>query len=198
MNETLAALRDRFQSILPRIERHATIYFRNLKCPAKKADAIAEAVALAWKWFTQLAERGKDATQFPMVLASFATRAVNNGRRVTGQLKSQDAMNPLAQQRHGFVVGKLPDCSTLIGSPLEEALHDNTRTPPPDAAAFRCDFPAWLTTRSERDRRIICEMVLNHRTTDLARRFGVGPGRISQLRAEYHFDWLRFCGELLN
>lgn len=46
MNERLAALRDRFQSILPRIERHATIYFRNLKCPAKKDDAIAEMVAL--------------------------------------------------------------------------------------------------------------------------------------------------------
>lgn len=107
-------------------------------------------------------------------------------------------MNEKAQQRRGFVVGKLPDYSTLMGSPLEEALQDNTRTPPPDAAAFRCDFPSWLTTRTDRDRRIIGEMVLNHRTTDLARRFGVGPGRISQLRAEYQFDWLRFCGELPN
>lgn len=72
----------------------------------------------------------------------------------------------------------------------------DTRTPSLTAAAFRCDFPAWLTTRTERDRRIISEMVPNHRTVDLARRFGVGPGRISQLRAEYQFDRLRFCGEL--
>lgn len=198
MNQTVSALRDRFQSILPRIERHATIYFRNLKCPAKKADAIAESVALAWKWFVQLAERGKDATQFPAVLASFATRAVNSGRRVTGQLKPRDVMSEKAQQRHGFAVGKLPDYSTLDGNPLDEALHDNTRTPPADAAAFRCDFPSWLTTRTERDRRIIGEMVLSHRTSDLARRFGTSPGRISQLRSEYHLDWLRFCGELPN
>lgn len=195
MNDPMSALRDRFERILPRIERHATIYFRDLKCPAKKADAIAEAVALTWKWFVRLAERGKDATQFPMVLANFAAKHVRSGRRVCGQEKAHDAMSPNAQQRHGFAVGKLPDYSTLDGNSLQEALFDNTRTPPPDAAAFRIDFPAWLATRTERDRRIIEQLGMSERTGIVARRFGVADGRISQLRNEYRIDWIRFCGD---
>ena len=50
-------------------------------------------------------------------------------------------LSPLAQQRKGFTVGKLPDYGTLNGTPLEEALHDNTRSPVPEQVCFRLDFP---------------------------------------------------------
>jgi hypothetical protein len=186
------SLHDRFLRLLPRIERHGRVYFRHVQCRQKKADYIAEMIALCWKWMLRLETQGKDGFQFPTALATYAAKQVKSGRRVCGQEKAKDAMSPTAQQRHGFVVGKLPDYSTLDGNPLAEALHDNTRTPPPDAAAFRIDFPAWLATRTERDRRIIEQMGLNHRTSDLARRFGVVPGRISQLRREYQEDWTRF------
>jgi hypothetical protein len=36
----LAALHAAFLSILPRVELHAQIYFRGLKCPHRKADAV--------------------------------------------------------------------------------------------------------------------------------------------------------------
>ena len=42
-------------------------------------------------------------------------------------------LSNLAQQPDNFSVEKLPE----LGSPLAEALQDNTVTPPPDAAAFR-------------------------------------------------------------
>jgi hypothetical protein len=35
--------------LLPAIETHARIYFRHLRCPGRKEDAVAEAVALSWK-----------------------------------------------------------------------------------------------------------------------------------------------------
>ena len=38
-------------------------------------------------------------------------------------------------------------------------------------------------------------MMAGQRTLDLSRRYGISPGRISQLRREYHSDWLRFCGD---
>ncbi len=69
-------------------------------------------------------------------------------------------------------------------------------TPPDEQAAFRIDFPAWLSTRTERDRRIINDMVVGERTQHLARRFGISPARISQLRREYHDDWRRFTDEV--
>ena len=87
-------LRTRFLSILPRIKTHARIYFRHVKCYHKKADCISETMALAWKWFVRLAEKGKDATQFPSTLASYAARAVRSGRRMkTGRSSRVDSSN---------------------------------------------------------------------------------------------------------
>jgi hypothetical protein len=42
--------------ILPRLEAHGRIYFRHIKCPHRKEDAIQEMVGLAWKWHIRLAE----------------------------------------------------------------------------------------------------------------------------------------------
>src|SRR5262249_47552333 len=58
-----------FLAILPRIQLHAQIVFRHEKCPDKRSDAVAEAVALAWHWFVRLSQQGKDATLFVAALA---------------------------------------------------------------------------------------------------------------------------------
>ena len=192
---SLADLQARFLQIRDRIETHARIYFRQVKCWFKKADLIAETIALSWKWFRRLAQKGRDATEFASALAAYAARAVRCGRRITRQLKPKDVLSKVARQRHGFCVGKLPDFSTLDTNPLQEALIDNTRSPVPEQVMFRLDFPSWLTTRTERDRRIIGDMMAGQRTLYLSRRYGISPGRISQLRREYHDDWQRFCGE---
>jgi hypothetical protein len=185
-------LHTRFLSILPRIEKHAHVYFRHVRCKEHKADLVAEVVALAWKWFVRLAERSKDATQFPSTLASYAARAVKSGRRVTGQIPPKDILSERAQQRHHFCVGKLPDFSTESTNPLAEALADNTVSPVPDQVQFRCDFPAWTRSRCQRDRRLIHVMATGERTKVLARRFRISQARVSQLRRQFHDDYERF------
>lgn len=181
-----------FLSMLPRIELHGRVAFRHVKCPQHKADAIADMVALAWKWYCRLVERGKDPSSFVSTLASFAARAVHSGRRVTGQLKPKDVMSERAQAKHGFTISTLPDFSTLGTNPLAEALEDNRRSPVPDQVAFRFDFPAWLKSRPRRDRRIIQQMGMGERTSELSRRFGLSPARVSQLRREFACDWEQF------
>ena len=192
---SLYALHARFLLILPRIELHGRVYFRHLRCPHRRQDAIAEMVALCWKWFVRLDGRGRDATRFPSALATFAARAVRSGRRLAGMDRSKDVLSPLAQQRRGFAVGKLPDCSTLDGSPLDEALHDNTRTPPDEQCAFRIDFPAWRATHAERDRRLLDDLMLGERTLDVAGKYGLSPGRVSQLRRQFLLGWRRYVSE---
>src|SRR5262249_41468738 len=187
-------LQVRFLSILPRIELHGRICFRFVRCPALRADAVAEVVALAWKWHLGLAERGKDATLFPSALATFAARAGKAGRGVCGGERARDGLSPPAHRKQQIIVERLPDFSTLGGNPLEEALVDNTQTPPPEQAAFRLDFPAWLKTRSERDRRLAEDLMRGERTQDVSSKFGLSPARISQLRRDFHADWERFCG----
>ena len=45
---SLADLQARFLQVRDRIETHARIYFRHVKCWFRKADLVAETIALAW------------------------------------------------------------------------------------------------------------------------------------------------------
>jgi hypothetical protein len=151
-------------------------------------------VALSWKWYLHLTRLGKDPCQFPSALARYAARAVRAGRRLCGQEPTRDALSPLAQQRHGFVTQRLPAFDTgRDDNPVLEALQDNTVTPPPDQAAFRQDFPAWRAAYADRDRRLIDDLMAGERTGDLARKYGLSPGRISQKRCQFRLDWQRLC-----
>jgi hypothetical protein len=109
--------------------------------------------------------------------------------------RARDALSPQARQRHGFAVAKLPDYSTLDGSPLHEALHDTTKSPPDEQCAFRIDFPAWRATHTKRDRGIIDALLVGGRTSEVAGKYGLSPGRVSQLRREFLLDWRRYCDE---
>jgi hypothetical protein len=195
-------LHTRFLAILPRIELHARISFRDVKCAGQKADCIAETIALCWKWFRRLAERGQDAQEFVSALAGYATRAVRSGRRLCGQLPINDVLSELAQLRHGFKVRPLPSstptssevrCSTIhsqqVFDTYAERLRDNTVTPPPDAAAFRIDFPQFLNSLIDRDRQLAEYLSLGHQAMKAADRFGLSPGRVTQLRQR----WRKEC-----
>lgn len=190
---SLEQLHARFLSILGRIRTHLRIYFRHIACHFKRADLVSEGIALAWKWFVRLVEKGKRPEGFVSMIATYAAKAVKSGRRVCGQLKPKDVLSERAQQRKGFTVGKLPDYSTLSDNPLQAALTDNTVSPVIDQVQFRCDFPAWTKSRCRRDRRLIHDMATGERTQDLARRFHLSQARVSQLRREFKDDYDRFC-----
>ena len=205
---TSASLHETFMAVLPKIETHASIAFRHIKCPATRADKIAETIALGWKWFVRLHERGKDINEFVMHFVALVARAVKSGRRVAGMAKAKDLMNERCQARHGFKVEALPTSprasyEARYSKPhgqqdydaFEERLADNVITPPPDAAAFRIDFPVWRGTWSERDRRLIDLLMLDTPTKEAASLFGVSPGRVSQKRLQFHEDWRQYQGE---
>jgi FixJ family two-component response regulator len=78
---------------------------------------------------------------------------------------------------------------------FEERLRDNRTTPILNQVQFKIDFRAWLATLTPREHRLIRAMASNERTKDIARQFGVSPGRVSQLRREFKQDWERFCSD---
>ena len=65
-----------------------------------------------------------------------------------------------------------------------------------EQVCFRLDFPAWRASRTERDRRILDDLMVGERTLEVAGKYGLSPGRVSQLRREFLADWHRFCGDL--
>jgi hypothetical protein len=187
------ALHEGFLALLPRIVVHARFCFRHMRCPHQKEDAIAEAIALAWRWYLRLAERGKDAAGFPSALAVFAARRVRGGRRLCRKESSKDVLTRSAQVRHGFTVAPLPPGSRLGDNVFDQALRDNMQTPVPEQVCFRCDFPSWHGTRSDRDRRLIDDLMIGGRTGEVASKHGLSPARVAQLRREFRDDWEQFC-----
>ena len=204
-SDQLADLHTRFLVLLPTIETHGRFFFRHLK-PHRKEEAVQEMLALAWVRFLRLAQRGKDAHDFLATFNDFLARAVSNGRRLMGSEKAKDAMCARSQKRRGFKVEALPLAtrashkslySTVRGQKehdaFEERLCDNTLTPVPDQAAFRIDWSAWRQTQSERDCRIIDDLMMGERSLDVSRKHGLSPARISQLRRQLRDDWHEFC-----
>jgi hypothetical protein len=203
--DQLTDLHAKFLVLLPKIETHGRIYFRHLK-GNRKEEALQEMRSLAWSWFLRLVQRGKDVFEFLTTFSDFLVRAVSNGRRLLGFEKAKDVMSTMTQKRRGFKVEPLPVTtqssyesrhSIVHGQQeqdvFEERLGDNSITPVPDQAAFRIDWPAWTQTQSERDRRIIDELMAGERTFDVGRRHGLSPARISQMRRKLRDDWEAFC-----
>jgi hypothetical protein len=208
IERNLDALHHHFLQILPRIETHAQVYFRHLRCPGRREDAIAETVAVSWKWFLRLNEQGKNVDEFVSTLATYAARHVRSGRRLCGQERARDALSKLAQRRHGFCVEPLApstrrDQESIYSDPhgqrlmdaYEERLRNNTQTPVADQAAFRVDYPEWLAQLGPRSREIAADMMLDFSTNELAQKHKLTAGRISQMRREFCRDWRRFHGE---
>jgi hypothetical protein len=203
-----AAIHAQFLTLLPRLHTHGQIFFRHLKCADQKQDAIQEMVALAWKWFLRLHQRGKDVASFPRVFIFLVARAVQNDRKLCGQAKAKDVLNRATQRRYGFTVFSLlgskrrsfANINALVHGQqeldaYEDRLRDNTFTPPPDAAAFRLDFPQFLGDLPARDRQMAMFLSLGHSAKKAAEKFSLSQGRVTQLRQQWCREWQRGQGE---
>ena len=174
---------------MPAIVRQARHAFRGLPAEARE-DAIQEVVANCLVAFVRLAELGKVELAYPSALARYAVAQFRAGRRVGNSWRLRDAYSA-----HG------PSLQH-IGSPRDqrhgwrEQLVDSRAMSVPDLAAFRIDFPAWLATLTDRDRWVALQLGNGERTMDVASRFGLSCGRVSQLRHEMERSWHEFHGEL--
>jgi DNA-directed RNA polymerase specialized sigma24 family protein len=187
-----------FLKILPKIVKQARFSFRGYRCLADRDDAVQETVAIAWKWYVRLAQRGKNAAAFPTVLASYAVRHVRGGRRLCGSGDGRGGLEPAAIKRHDLAFQMLKDLARFHGEVWKETLQDNTRSSPGDSAAFRVDFSQWLSTLGERDRHLVNDLLVGERPSAVAERLAISRARVSQLRRSLRQGWLRFHEEPLD
>jgi FixJ family two-component response regulator len=57
------------------------------------------------------------------------------------------------------------------------------------------DLALWFKLMAPKDRRIAKALAAGDRTGDVASKFGVSAGRISQKRREFMADWQRLQGD---
>ena len=185
-----ARLHRLFETHLPRVEAHAALALRHVRCPDTRADLTAEVVALAWRTFVRLARRGKKPHQFVTTLALRCSQAVRSGRRLAGAESARDALSRVAAARHGFSVAHLGGEGLPEG--VEEALVGCTRRRVPEQAAFRIDFPAWRACVGRRDRAVLDALASGEGTGEVAAQFHISSARVSQLRRQFRDSWLAF------
>ena len=183
-----------FLAMLPAIVTHARICFRRLD-PEAREETIQEVIANALVAYTRLYALGKVDLAYPTVLARFAVAQVNGGRKVGNRLNVREVLSKYAQRSKGFVVERLDHFDDEENAWKQAVIQDTRTAPVPDIVSFGVDFSDWLRRLPRRDRRIAESLALGNRTRDVAKRFDVSAGRISQLRRELAKSWRTFVGE---
>jgi hypothetical protein len=170
---TLDMVKDVFVQRLPTLQKMARISFRHLSSPEAREESVTNAIALAWKGFHSLARKGRE--QEPGILDSvmrFSIRQTRAGRLPQGCPRKRDVLAPRwvgPTRMTDF------DITEFVGR----------STPIPDAVSFRVDVPQFMGTLPERNRNLALDLAQGMTTGEVAAKYDLSPGRISQFRREF-------------
>ncbi len=182
-----------FLAMLPKIRQHASVAFRHMR-PEAREEAVQEVISNCVKAFVRLVQLKKVDLAYPTVLARFGVAQVRDGRKVGGKLNVHDVSSDYAQREKGFHLERLDQYDNEDDSWIEVLVEDKSAGPA-DVASIRIDFTHWLTSLSPRTRRIAKILATGERTSVIAQKFDLSPGRISQVRKELAQSWRLYQGE---
>ncbi|MBC8873587.1 MAG: hypothetical protein H8E44_29470 [Planctomycetes bacterium] len=187
-------LQDRFLELLPQIRTQASLAFRDEKHELRE-ELIAEVIANCFVAFVRLMDRGLADVIYPTPLTNFAIKQVRSGRKVGGRLNVNDVSSGYAQKAKGFVLEEL-DRFDQQNEGWKEILIEDRHAGPAETAASRIDVGEWLRSLPRGIRKVAETLALGETTKKAARKHGVSPGRISQMRRELMGNWQAFQCEL--
>jgi hypothetical protein len=190
---TQSAVHAKFLEMLPCIRRQASMAFRG-KSPEAREELIAEVVANAYHGYCRLVELGKQDIAFATPLGQFAIRRVRSCRFLGGRQRPRDVMLAYDQTAGRTVVERL-DHFDREESQWREIVVEDHRAGPAEIAACRIDFASWLRLLPVRRRKVALTLARGESTSEAAKKFGVTPARVSQLRLWLKENWEQFQGE---
>jgi hypothetical protein len=182
----------RFLTMLPSIRRRAHITFRGAG-PELREELVQEVVASSFAAYARLVDLGKEDLAFRYPLARFAIGQVRAGRQLGNPVRIREVLSEYAQLHKGFQVERL-DNYNEEETCWQEIVVEDKRATPADIAACRIDFASWLGLLPAPRRDIALELASGETTSATARKFGLTPGRISQLRLWLKESWDAFQG----
>ena len=176
-----------YVAILPEIERRLRRAFRHLGAEARE-DAVEKGVVHSLLSYCRLHDQGRADTASPSTLAWYAALQVKRGRPVGGRMNSKEPLSRYGQLSNDIQVERRP-------SQWIDAIVEDKRAPVADQVAARIDVAAWFATLTQRMRQIAKDLAFGFSTSEVAQKYGVTPGRISQLRRMLEESWAAFQGE---
>jgi hypothetical protein len=176
-----------FTKMLPEIERRLSAAFWKLD-PASKEEAIAEGVAHSLFAYMRLYEKGSASVATPSNLTWFSSRHVKRGRPAAGRMSCKEPMSRYGQLSNDIKIerqsGKWIDAIVL-----------DKRAAIPDVVAAKMDVGAWFATLTQGMRQIANDLAFGCSTSEVAKKYGVTAGRVSQLRQTLKASWAAFQQE---
>ncbi len=195
----LMAAQEQFEEALPDMDKILRHYFRSWP-PERRQELIADARAALWAAWHSLTRRGRDPVQLGITgIAARCCRYVRSGRKVGNRNHGRgclDVLDHRARRRLGIEIISLDrHDETTTGAPVgawRQWLAESNFVTPADEAAFRVDFGRWLADLPDRKRMMAEMLAEGHETGAVARRVGVSPGRVSQVRLELEANWTQY------
>jgi hypothetical protein len=186
-NSTAGSCHAQFLSLLPAIRRHARIAFRFLDAEARE-DAIQGTIAHAYAAFDALVKRNRAELAYARPLARYAVARVLADRHVGTSVNAQDISSGWCQRQKGLNAISLDQWGAGKHGWRDIVVEDRRATPA-DTAAMRIDFAAWLGSLPNKHRQIAELLATGEPTKQVASRFRITAGRVSQIRRLLHRSW---------
>jgi hypothetical protein len=176
-----------FVTMLPEIQQRLRQAFRLLDAEARE-DSIQEAIVHSLLSYSRLHERGRAESASPSSLAWFATLQVKRGRPAGSRMNGKEPLSRYAQIGNGIRIEQMQ--SNWI-----DAMVEDKRTSVADQVAAKMDLGAWFATLTKRMNEIAKDLAFGFTTSEVAMKYGVSSGRVSQLRRTLEESWAAFQQE---
>jgi hypothetical protein len=187
----LTAVRgEEFLRLLPTIRRAANFAFRG-RSWSDRQDLVDEVIGHALVAFCRLVARGNTQIAYGTSLAAFAVKRVLDGRRVGTPDNACDVSSAYCRRRKGIRIQRLEEFDPRSGR-WQELVVEDRRATPCELAITRLDVEDWFQKLPKPKRQLAKCLAIGESTDEVAKRFNLSPGRISQLRRELQQSWEDF------
>ena len=176
-----------FVAMLPEIEQKLRLAFWRLD-PEARENAIEEGVVHSLLAYVRLVDQGRAEVATPSSLAWYSSRHVKRGRPTSGKMNGNEPLS-----RYGRISNDI-EIERQSGTWIDTLVEDK-RAPIADQVAAKMDVGVWFATLTKRMKEIAKDLAFGCSTSEVAKKYGVTAGRISQLRRVLEESWLAFQQE---
>jgi len=176
-----------FVIMLPEIEQKLRLAFCRLD-PEAREDAIEEGVVHSLLAYVRLDKQGRADVAKPSSLAWYSSRQVKRGRPACGRMNGKEPLSRYGQISNEITIER--QTSNWI-----DAIVEDKRAAVADQVAAKMDVGAWFATLTKQMKEIAKDLAFGCSTSEVAKKYGVTAGRISQLRRVLEESWAAFQGE---
>jgi hypothetical protein len=184
-------INQKFLQMLPLIARTARMAFEDFD-PDRREDAVQDVIAGAYFDLCQLAAKGKLEDAYATPLAWFRIFRYRTGRRAGIPQMACDVMGERCKFLGRSRIINAGLCESIADTWESEATATDSRYPVPKQVAFKIDFHEWFSQLSPKDKNIVKDLAMSETTGEVAKKYQISQGRISQFRREYANSWYSF------